>query len=98
MAVQAVVFHLLQLVCLGPRLVSRGGPRHALDHHVAAKFACDDDQRPIKQSSSFQVENQLSDGAVNFRFHSLDRRVSIFVSIKVNEGNIFCRDFNKAGA
>ena len=50
-AVQAVVVRLLEHVGLGPRLVLGRAAGDAFDHHVAAEFAGEDDERAVEQAA-----------------------------------------------
>ena len=55
MTVQAVVLHLREFLRSGAGLIFRVGARDALDHHVAAEFAGDDDQGAVEQTPFLQV-------------------------------------------
>ncbi len=54
-AVQAVVLHLFDDLRRGSGLIDGGRAGNSFNHHVAAKFAGDDDERPVEQSFRFEI-------------------------------------------
>src|SRR5262245_13198837 len=98
MPVQAVVLQLLQRLGFKSGLVLGFGAGDALDDHVAAEFAGENDERAIQEATGFEIENELSDGAVDFLVEAINRFMAIGVCIPVNEGDVLGSDLDVAGA
>src|SRR5713226_2187549 len=82
MAVHAVVFHFSDDFRNGD-LILHLIVRLALDHHVAAEFTGQDDERAIKKSALLEIQDELGDGSID-RFLQIDLTgVAVLVSVPV---------------